>query len=618
MIHDAPIAQSRQDPETCRLGDVPFVFLSYDEPWADWNWRDLKSKVPTAKRVHGVKGLDACHKAAANAVDGKWLVTVDADTRLDPRLLKATVPTALMHDLFRFDWLSRNQVNGLWSGNGSVKLWPTRLLREMRTHEAAPDDKVSMDHDIGGVLPGRSGQITRPERGAFSDPARTAMHGFRAGYREAVFLYQLAVEEVERLSLDAWQQAGVARILGVWCTIGRHAPNGHWVLYGARLGLLQHAQKQLQDPRCVNDYAWLSALWSRDVASRYGVAGTDGPWRWDWLEDDLRKMGDCIRGELNFPIAEFDTVQSQRLVDADSLSATPAASRHDAIGYLTMMATPDTQNAEVARPLFDVARTLDHPSAFHNTGLSCLRACRTPTSKQMADWYLRAADALGNLHAFGKIEQLRAEGVVEDKDRPARRACDYPTVPADKVKSLGTDGYCFVFDKAVQPTIEMEKHVPDPNLCTGGRVIGYSSYCQLTGQIIPSGIRFGAVQTFLDAPDQAPYAVLPKQLGERRQPKSKKEAALFAESDFESGVLSENATVLVCDGPYRDAYLGAVGTLLGSGTIQTWPKADAEWLRFLTPAIARKQAFLEAADKLDEDTATTMIRTADAVWGRLP
>ncbi|WP_299596298.1 hypothetical protein [uncultured Tateyamaria sp.] len=618
MIQHTPIAQTRQDEETCQLGDVPFVFLSYDEPWADWNWRDLKSKVPTAMRVHGVKGLDACHKAAAKAVEGQWLVTVDADTRLDPRLLKATVPTALMHDLFRFDWLSRNQVNGLWSGNGSVKLWPTRLLQEMQTHEAAPDEKVSMDHDIGGVLPGRSGQIIRPERGTYTDPARTALHGFRAGYREAVFLYQLAIEEVGRLSLDGWQQASVARILGVWCTLGRHAPNGHWVLYGARLGLLHHAQKQLQDPRCVNDYGWLSELWSHDVAPRYGLAGTDGPWRWDWLEDDLLKMGDCIRADLNFPIAEFDTVQSQWLVDADLLSATPAASRHDAIGYLTMMAAPDAHNAEVARPLFDVARTLDHPSAFHNTGLTYLRACQASASREMADWYFRAADALGNPHAFGKIEHLRADGVFEDKNRPARRACDYPTVPADKIKSLDIDGYCFVFDKAVQPTTEMEKHVPDPNLCTDGRVIGYSCYCQLTSQIIHSGIRFGAVRTFLDAPDQMPYAVLPKHLGERRQPKSRKEAALFAECDFNSGVLSDNAIVFASDGPYRDAYLGALETLLGNGKIQTWPKRDAEWLRFLKPRIARKQAFLEAADKLDEDTATALIRTADAVWGRLP
>jgi hypothetical protein len=41
------------------------IFLSYDEPNAEKNYADLLTKVPWAKRVHGVKGSDAAHKACA-------------------------------------------------------------------------------------------------------------------------------------------------------------------------------------------------------------------------------------------------------------------------------------------------------------------------------------------------------------------------------------------------------------------------------------------------------------------------------------------------------------------------------------------------------------------------
>jgi len=43
--------------------DQDIVFLSYDEPNAEKNYADLLKKVPWAKRVHGVKGSDAAHKA---------------------------------------------------------------------------------------------------------------------------------------------------------------------------------------------------------------------------------------------------------------------------------------------------------------------------------------------------------------------------------------------------------------------------------------------------------------------------------------------------------------------------------------------------------------------------
>ena len=45
--------------------DYDIIHSSYDEPNAEKNYADLLTKVPWAKRVHGVEGPDAAHKACA-------------------------------------------------------------------------------------------------------------------------------------------------------------------------------------------------------------------------------------------------------------------------------------------------------------------------------------------------------------------------------------------------------------------------------------------------------------------------------------------------------------------------------------------------------------------------
>ena len=41
------------------VGEIDIIYLSYDEPNAEQNYTDLLSKVPWAKRIHGIKGSDA-------------------------------------------------------------------------------------------------------------------------------------------------------------------------------------------------------------------------------------------------------------------------------------------------------------------------------------------------------------------------------------------------------------------------------------------------------------------------------------------------------------------------------------------------------------------------------
>ena len=67
--------------ELIDIADIDIVFISYDEPNADRNWIELKKIAPWAKRIHGVKGSDSAHKAAADISDTDRLVTVDGDNQ---------------------------------------------------------------------------------------------------------------------------------------------------------------------------------------------------------------------------------------------------------------------------------------------------------------------------------------------------------------------------------------------------------------------------------------------------------------------------------------------------------------------------------------------------------
>ena len=59
------------------IADLDCVYLSYDEPRKEETWIKIQNIVPWAKRVDGVKGSDAAHKAAADASSTDRFVLID-------------------------------------------------------------------------------------------------------------------------------------------------------------------------------------------------------------------------------------------------------------------------------------------------------------------------------------------------------------------------------------------------------------------------------------------------------------------------------------------------------------------------------------------------------------
>ena len=61
------------------IADLDCIYLTYDEPQKEEFWVKIRNMVPWAKRVDGVKGSDAAHKAAAAASDTERFVLIDGE-----------------------------------------------------------------------------------------------------------------------------------------------------------------------------------------------------------------------------------------------------------------------------------------------------------------------------------------------------------------------------------------------------------------------------------------------------------------------------------------------------------------------------------------------------------
>ncbi|MCU0908435.1 MAG: hypothetical protein MUF73_13570 [Rhodobacteraceae bacterium] len=400
-----------------RLGDLPFVYLSYDEPWADEGFADLAAKVPGAIRVHGVRGLDACHKAAAEAAGTEFFVTIDADTTVDAGITRVPVPQALLSDHVRLIWPVRHAVTGQPSGNGSVKLWPRALVMAMRTHEAAPPGTVSMDHEIGDVVPGLTRSVDMPGILGETNPARTPRHAFRAGFREGAYLDRMIGQMVRRFGDGDPRVAATRAVLAIWTSVGRHVPNGLWTIHGARLALWLARTDGGRDPRGVNDYGGLNAMWSDWVLPRFSPGGmvcplTGDSWDAATLADEVAALGVRLTALGVTGLAEIGATESRMIAAAAPFPARRTSNALDAIGWALVRGTGVAQNPDAARPWFEAA----HATGDVAAPLNLSRLSRDPDEARRL---IRIALVRGNPWAADHLARLDAQRASAEADAPA-------------------------------------------------------------------------------------------------------------------------------------------------------------------------------------------------------
>lgn len=276
-------------PELIDVADLDTIFLTYDEPRKEESWAKIKNMVPWAKRVDGVKGSDAAHKAAAAASSTEWFVLIDGDNIPDAKFFNLQLTLDERHQGGAFRWRARNHINGLMYGNGGMSCWSKTFVNNMRTHEASDGrDETAVEFCFD------------PKYWAMHDcysttyPNATPFQAWRAGFREGV---KMCLDRGHKPSLEEFESRVHQRNydhLCVWHTVGRDVENGFWAIYGARLGTYMTMLRDW-DYRQVQDFDHLRTLWD--------TFRNDG-------EDACKNLGDTLRTRLGLQIVEMPADQS--------------------------------------------------------------------------------------------------------------------------------------------------------------------------------------------------------------------------------------------------------------------------------------------------------------------
>ena len=282
---------------TFRVIDCDIIYLSYDEPNAEQNYADLCKKVPWAERVHGVKGSDSAHKAAANKSTTDRFITIDGDNIMDEKFLSQTMDFDENTDLTNkvISWTALNTINNLTYGNGGIKCWPKQHVLNMRTHENAPSDNPHAQVDFCWDT-----QYIQMN-GTYSTIMNNATphQAWRAGFREGV---KMALDQGMRVSVEDFYKNHWKNLhrLYIWLMIGADVENGRWAIYGAREGLYKTMCTDW-DYVQVRDFEYLNDYWKE---------------KGDLVEEDIeyytQELGDKLVNELDIPIAAdpLDATQS--------------------------------------------------------------------------------------------------------------------------------------------------------------------------------------------------------------------------------------------------------------------------------------------------------------------
>lgn len=238
-----------------KVVDQDVVFLSYDEPNAEKNYADLKKKLPWAKRVHGVKGSDAAHKACAEISETEYFVTVDADNIVEPKFFNVVIDLdklGLTNENV-FSWCGKVHVNNLMYGNGGLKMWTRKFVNEMKTHENSDPNDVKGSVEF--CFDSRYYQFNDNYSTSYTNS--TPFQAWRAGFREGVKMSLNEGARAEDIKTIWWQN--YHRLL-VWCSIGADVENGVWSMLGAREGAYMTNCTDW-DHTNVRDFEYLTNFW---------------------------------------------------------------------------------------------------------------------------------------------------------------------------------------------------------------------------------------------------------------------------------------------------------------------------------------------------------------------
>jgi hypothetical protein len=255
------------------IADLDCIYLSYDEPNREETWAQIKNMVPWARRVAGVKGSDAAHKAAAADSTTERFILIDGDNLPNASFFNQTLRLLTPeYDQAVFRWRARNHINGLLYGNGGMSSWTKTFVAAMQTHEATDgrtETQVEFCFDPAYWAMHDCYSTTYPNGSPFQS--------WRAGFREGV---KMCLNRGAKPTLVEFQDRVHRRNLdhlSIWHNVGADVEHGEWAIAGARQGTYMTMLTNWDHTR-VQDFDALAELWltvkdsePRILSNRLGV-----------------------------------------------------------------------------------------------------------------------------------------------------------------------------------------------------------------------------------------------------------------------------------------------------------------------------------------------------------
>ncbi len=299
-----------------QLNELDVIYISYDEDNCEEHWADLLNKVPWAQRVHGVKGSDAAHKAAANLSQTDRFISIDADNIVDPNFFDMELD--FDHPKLKgkaVSWAAQNIINGLEYGNGGLKCWPKEYVLAMRTHEnaATEDERNQVDFCW------EDSYVQMANQYSITQPNGSPRQAFRAGFREGV---KMGLSQGGKVDPDNFKKSiwiGNYKRLITWCSVGADVENGLWAMYGARLGCYMTNLTDW-DYVQVRDFDYLNKFFAthviqfipNDLSMPHEKCFKTGlTWDKNLLINKIEGLGVKLRKGLGIEVAELDETQSK-------------------------------------------------------------------------------------------------------------------------------------------------------------------------------------------------------------------------------------------------------------------------------------------------------------------
>jgi hypothetical protein len=302
------------------VADLDCIYLSYDEPQKEEFWLKIKNMVPWAKRVDGIKGSDAAHKAAAELSDTERFILIDGDNMPDEEFFNIQLDFTNLDPIYtkaQFRWKAINNINGLRYGNGGMSSWTKEYVANMKTHEhSGGNDKTTVDFCLDS-----SDNIYWAMWDCYSTtyPNYSPFQTWRAGFREGV---KMCLNRGLVPSIDEFKESVSSRNLNnltIWHNVGMDVENGEWAIMGARMGthMTMLTDWNVQNVQWFDNYI---EMWDKiknenplELSEAYGIE---------------------LKTKLGLPMCAFDKEQSmffKRHYGADKYNRGPLVKEMDVI-----------------------------------------------------------------------------------------------------------------------------------------------------------------------------------------------------------------------------------------------------------------------------------------------